>query len=99
MKIIKIFLLMVLLGAISGIYAEDTTIYVNSTHYWYQSGLFVESNNSIEDAIENVPENGTIELTTDLNISVITSYSIHYTKLYDPFPHNFQKPYFLLNQL
>uniref|UniRef100_A9A821 Periplasmic copper-binding n=1 Tax=Methanococcus maripaludis (strain C6 / ATCC BAA-1332) TaxID=444158 RepID=A9A821_METM6 len=69
MKIFKVFLLMVLLGAISGIYAEDTTIYVNSTHYWYQSGLFVESNTSIEDAIENVPENGTIELMTDLEVS------------------------------
>jgi len=69
MKIFKIFLLMVILGAISGISAEDTTIYVNTTHYWYQSGLFVESNNSIGDAVDNVPENGTVELTTDLNVS------------------------------
>ncbi|WP_459201822.1 NosD domain-containing protein [Methanococcus sp. CF] len=68
MKIFKIFLVMVILGAISGIYAEDTTIYVNNTHYWYQSGLFVESNNSIQDAIENVPENGTVELTADLKV-------------------------------
>ncbi|WP_181486644.1 NosD domain-containing protein, partial [Methanococcus maripaludis] len=67
MKIFRLILLMVILGAISGIYAEDTTIYVNNTHYWYQSGLFVESNNSIQDAIEHVQENGIIELDDDLN--------------------------------
>ncbi|BAP60399.1 hypothetical protein MMKA1_02820 [Methanococcus maripaludis KA1] len=69
MKIFKVFLVMVILGAISGVCAEDTTIYVNNTHYWYQSGAFFESNNSIQDAVENVPENGLVEITADLKVS------------------------------
>ncbi|MBA2840679.1 parallel beta-helix repeat protein [Methanococcus maripaludis] len=69
MEIFKIFLVMVILGAISGVCAEDTIIYVNNTHYWYQSGAFFESNNSIQDAIENMPENGIVEVTTDLKVS------------------------------
>jgi|GEM_PF-4293691 len=69
MKIFKVFLVMVILGAISGVFAEDTIIYVNDTHYWYQSGAFFESNNSIQDAVEYVPENGVVEVTTDLKVS------------------------------
>ncbi|ABR55184.1 periplasmic copper-binding [Methanococcus vannielii SB] len=63
MKIFGIILLLLALTLIPGIYASESTIYVNNTHYWYFEAESFESNNSLQSAID-IAEEGSVILVT-----------------------------------